>query len=167
MAGGLDRVLYALRLKKRPRLQRTRGEVLQSVPIRNSLVEWMKEDGGEVSLIIPADQKRHMRWLIRAMSLPNKRVVTLDDVGSFVWERCDGESTFEQIAQELSGRFQLTRREAEASLAEFFRVLGRRGMLGFAVPESRSTQSGADAKNRPGGGRKTSKGNRRKSKGRA
>lgn len=133
----LNKILVAARLKKpTPSLNRSRGDVLKSVPIRNPLVEWKKEETGEVSLIIPADRKRHLRFLIRIFHLPNKRVVALDEVASFVWEQCDGERSFEQIAQELTGKFRLTRREAEASLAEFFRVLGQRGMLGFAVPKS-------------------------------
>lgn len=133
----LDNILVTLRLRKpTPSLQRSRADVLKSVPLRNPLVEWKKEETGEVSLILPADQKRHLRLLIRLFNLPNKRVVALDEVASFVWEQCDGERAFEEIAHELTGKFRLTRREAEASLAEFFRILGRRGMLGFAVPKS-------------------------------
>jgi hypothetical protein len=143
MAGAFARLAYALRLKRRPAVRRTRGDVLRSVPVRNSLVEWTKEESGEISLVIPVDQKAHVRLLIRLMKLPNKRVVSLDEVGSYVWECCDGQRTFEQITTELANRFRLTRREAEASLAEFLRVLGRRGMLGFVVPETASAKDGA------------------------
>jgi hypothetical protein len=135
MAGPLERVLYALRLRRRPALHRTRADVLGSVPVRNSVVDWVKEDTGEVSLVVPMDQKRWVRLLIRLFHLPDKRVVTLDQVGAFVWEQCDGKSTFEEIASGLVGQFRMTRREAEASLAQFFRVLGKRGFLGFIVPE--------------------------------
>lgn len=123
-------------LKRRPPIQRTRADVLRSVPIRNALIQWTKEESGEVSLVVPVDQKKHLRLLIRLMNLPTKRVVSLDEVGSYVWEQCDGQHTFEQITQGLAERFRLTRREAEASLAEFFRLLGRRGMMGFLVPDS-------------------------------
>lgn len=144
MAGALAQLAYALRLKRRPTIQRNRADVLRSVPVRNTLVEWTKEETGEVSLVIPVDQKKHVRVLIRLMKLPSKRVVALDEVGSFVWERCDGSRTFERLTAELSERFQLTRREAEASLAEFLRILGRRGMLGFAVPETAAAPKRAE-----------------------
>jgi hypothetical protein len=122
-------------------LRRTREQVAQSIPVRNKLVEWRKEESGEVSLIIPVDQKRHLRILIRVMGLPNKRVIGLDEVGSYVWERCDGETTFGDLIQELTQQFQMTPREAEASLTEYFRLLGRRGILGFVVSEAAAQQA--------------------------
>ena len=137
MPSVLSELLPRLRLRKRqPRLRRTREQVARSVPVRNKLVEWRKEESGEVSLIIPVDQKRHLRMLIRVMGLPNKRVVGLDEVGSYVWEHCDGETTFGELVQELASEFRMTPREAEASLTEFFRLLGRRGILGFIVSDS-------------------------------
>ena len=136
MRAALNRILIALRFKKRPPVQRNRADVLKSVPFRNPMVKWETDERGEVSLIIPADQKRLLRVLIRLMDLPKTRVVALDKVGSFVWRECDGEQTFEQIARRLSERFRMTRRESETSLAAFFRNLGKRGMLAFAAPEA-------------------------------
>lgn len=135
MRQALNRALIALRLKKRPPVQRNRADVLQSVPFRNPKVKWETDERGEVSLIIPADQKRLFRILIRLMDLPKTRVVLLDKVGSFVWQECDGEQTFEQISRRLSERFRMTRRESETSLAAFFRNLGKRGILAFAAPK--------------------------------
>ena len=137
MRNALNRALIALRLKKRPpAIQRNRADVLQSIPFRNPAVKWEMDEQGEVSLIIPADQKRVFRVLIRLMDLPKTRVVVLDAVGSFVWNECDGEQTFQQISKRLSERFRMTRRESETSLAAFFRALGKRGMLVFAAPEA-------------------------------
>ena len=144
IAAALDNVLHTLRLRRRqPQTQRSRGDVMASIPVRNTVVEWKKDDTGEVSLIIPADHKRVLRVLVRVMDLPNKRVVALDAVGSFVWERCDGERTFGEVSQDLAKQFGMTRRESEASLAEFFRVLGKRGMMGFVVAESAKEQIAA------------------------
>jgi hypothetical protein len=126
-------LLYRFGIKKRTHSSRSRQEVADSIPVRNKLVEWRREETGEVSLIIPANQKRHLRLLIRLMDLPDKRVVALDEVGSYVWEHCDGETSFGELIVELTRQFQMTPREAEASLTEYFKILGRRGMLGFLV----------------------------------
>lgn len=162
MAAVLSNVLYTLRLRRRPtENRRSRAEVMASIPLRNSVVDWKKDDKGEVSLIIPADQKRILRVLVRVMDLPDKRVVALDAVGSYVWQQCDGEHTFSEVAQALASEFGMTRRESEASLAEFFRVLGKRGMLGFVVSEAAKNQidasrrtkrrRGANSKRKPTG----------------
>ncbi|GIX07077.1 MAG: hypothetical protein KatS3mg115_1480 [Candidatus Poribacteria bacterium] len=131
-----EELLYKLRLRRRPKIRRSREDVLRSIPLRHPLVEWTREETGEVCLKIPADNKRWLRFFIRVLDLPDKRVVALDEVGSFVWEQCDGEHTFGEIVEALVKRFRMTRREAEASLAEYFRLLGRRGLVGFAVPET-------------------------------
>jgi len=143
----VEKFAYALRLKRRPAFHRTRDDVLRSLPVRNSLVKWTKEESGEVSLVIPVAQKKHLQLLVRWMKLPDKRVVSLDEVGSYVWERCDGQTSFERIAEELAERFRLTRREAEASLAEFLRILGRRGMIGIVIPGAALAKE--DAARRP------------------
>ncbi len=67
--------------------------------------------------------------------LPKSRVVALDDVGSFVWIMCDGHNSIDTIVRTLRNKYKLTRKEAETSLLAYFRKLGKRGMLGFAVPK--------------------------------
>ena len=67
--------------------------------------------------------------------LPKSRVVALDEVGSFVWERCDGQNTVNSIVNALCSKYKLTRKEAEMSLLAYFRQLGKRGIIGFAVPK--------------------------------
>jgi len=67
--------------------------------------------------------------------LPNKRVVALDEVGSFVWEQCDGNNTIDVIVRKIRNKYNLTRKEAETSLLMYMRQLGKRGYIGFAVPK--------------------------------
>ena len=163
MAAAINNVLHSLRLRRRPtQSHRSRADVMASAPVRNSLVEWRTEDTGEVSLIIPADHKQTLRFLVKVMNLPAKRVVALDAVGSFVWEQCDGERTFGEVSEALAKQFGMTRRESEASLAEFFRVLGKRGMLGFVVADGVKDQiEAAKSKGRGPGKRQNRKKGRR------
>lgn len=55
--------------------------------------------------------------------------IELDSMGSFVWERCDGERSVGQIVDDLCDEYRLHRREAEASLAEFLTELRKRGLV--------------------------------------
>ncbi|MCS7223716.1 MAG: PqqD family protein [Armatimonadetes bacterium] len=55
--------------------------------------------------------------------------IELDTIGTFVWERCDGQHTASEIAADLTRKYGLHRREAEASLLEFLVQLKKRGLV--------------------------------------
>ncbi len=131
----INTILYKLRLKKPPESQLDRADILQSLPLRNQLIEWEVDDNGEVSLVIPQKETVWLRLVAKLFMLPPKRVVVLDDVGAFVWQLCDGHNSIGYIVKQLSGKYRMTRKEAETSLFTFMRQLGKRGMVGFAVPQ--------------------------------
>jgi pyrroloquinoline quinone biosynthesis protein D len=53
----------------------------------------------------------------------------LNLVGGMIWERCDGQRSMVQIADELAGEFAVEREELEADVSEFVADLARRGWL--------------------------------------
>lgn len=125
-------MMKLLRRKKEPKL--TREQVMRSRPLRNALLQWETNDEGKVVITIP----RRKDWLARIATIffavPSTRQLVLDDeVGSSVWQACDGEQTIDGIVKLLCQRYKLTRKEAEVSVTEFLRQLGRRRLVGFAV----------------------------------
>ncbi len=133
-------ILYKLRLKKRPDTQFDRERILHALPLRNQLIKWEVDDKEEVSLVIPQQQKLSIRIASKIFSLPDKRVIVLDNVGSYVWQLCDGNNSINQIVNHLSKQYRMTRKEAETSLFTFMRQLGKRNIIGFAV--SKKTKGG-------------------------
>jgi hypothetical protein len=131
----INPILYKLRLKKRPDSEFERADILKSLPLHNELIEWEVDDKEEVSLVIPQKETLWIRLVAKLFMLPGKRVVVLDDVGSYVWQLCDGHNSIGQIIKHLCGKYRMTRKEAETSLFTFMRQLGKRGMVGFAVPQ--------------------------------
>ena len=130
----LTQLLYKFGLKK-PKVP-DRGELMKTLPLRNQLVKWEVDEKGEVSLTIPQDHKMWLRVLAKLFSLPGKRVIVLDDVGSYVWQLCDGQNSLRRISKQLSDKYNLTAKEAEMSLVEYLRTLGKRGIIGFAVTKN-------------------------------
>ena len=132
----INRILYALRLKKRPP-DIGRENVMQSIPLRNTAIKWEMDDKNEVSLVIPQKEKLWVKITSKIFMIPDKRLVVLDDVGSFVWTLCDGKNSVEYIVRRLCNKYNLTRKEAEVSLLTYMRQLGKRGFVGFAVSKER------------------------------
>lgn len=128
-------ILYKFGLKKPPDIGLKRDDILKAIPLRNSTVKWEKNDEDEVSIVIPQMDKLWVKIVTKIFMVPGKRVVVLDEIGSYVWLECDGEHTIRDIMNSLSGKYRLTRKEAEVSLITYMRNLGKRGMLGFAIED--------------------------------
>lgn len=68
------------------------------------------------------------------MKAPSQRTVELEEIGSLVWQCCDGQHSFETIAKKLRDRFRMTRLESESALAEFVRMLQARNLVAVVAP---------------------------------
>ena len=114
---------------KKPKIDRK--QALAVVPLRNPLIEWERK-GKEVVLSIPTRDDRFARLFKRLVrNLPDKREIGLDEVGSSVWELCNGERSIDSIVGSVSKIYKLTRREAEASVTMFLQTLAKRSFIGL------------------------------------
>ncbi|MDQ3814684.1 MAG: PqqD family protein [Armatimonadota bacterium] len=122
---------------KGKRKQPTRREVLALRPCRNPALEWFEADGHVVLHI-----KRVHNWKTRLLELflplPDEQRIVLDPIGTDVWQMMDGQTSIGAIAKKLAAKYKLTSREAELSVQQFFKELGRRGYVGFVMDESKS-----------------------------
>ena len=126
---------YVPLVGRKPKIER--GQALAMIPVRHPLVTWERTES-EVVLSIPMREdrtaravKRIIKTLRMAKELPDSRKLGLDEVGSYVWELCDGERTIDGIVQGLSREYKLTRREAEASVTMFLQTLAKRNLIGL------------------------------------
>jgi len=117
--------------KKQPQI--SKEVFLKSIPIRNPNLTWKKYPSGEIAVIIKLEEKKRGFKFIKT---PKEKKILLDKVGSFVWELCDGKHTVDDIINELVSKYKLHRREAEASLTLYLRMLSQRLLVGFKLPPS-------------------------------
>jgi hypothetical protein len=114
----------------------SRAEWLALRPLRNPKLEW-HEENGQIILVI----KRTSNWKTRALNLlfplPEEKRVALDKIGADVWRLLDGSNTIGHIAKTLAKQYQIEPREAELSLQQYFKELGRRGYVGFWIEEGK------------------------------
>lgn len=107
-------------------------EMLLLKPVRNPGLEWTEE---EERIVLTIHHEQQTGWKSRFIGLfvaiPKDRRVALDAIGSDVWRLTNGENTLGFIAKELAKTYKLSPREAELSLQQFFKELGRRGYIGF------------------------------------
>jgi len=95
------------------------GELL---PLRHC--QW-EESEGRVTLIVPRLGRGSVARKLGRWFNPRPFKVHLDDVGSFVWRRCDGVTPVSEISSGLREEFSERAEPAEERLVEFLTSLLR------------------------------------------
>jgi hypothetical protein len=113
----------------------TRQQMLALKPLRNPLLVWEEREG---RIILRVQHGKKGNWKLRLahifVPLPDERVVELDAIGSDVWNMLDGQHSVGEISRALAKKYKLENREAELSVQQYFKDLGRRGYIGFMEP---------------------------------
>ena len=127
----------------------TRAQVLTAYPIRNSAVEWQRGEGkneGLVLLKIPRRPGRFANLTAKMLRMPDSRGLELDEIGTDVWELCDGQHTIEQVTVAIVTKYKLNRRQAEASVTVYLKRLAERRLValrtGDGAPTKKKIQTG-------------------------
>ena len=123
----------------------TRDQAFEALPVRNPDLKWRLNDQDCFEVVVPRRRDRVGRIMGFVFAVPESRPVVLDEVGTFIWHRCDGEHTVEDLVEALREEYKLGRREVELSLTEYLRMLGKRGMIGLLVPEDAEDGEEAEA----------------------
>lgn len=130
----VNSLLERVGLKKK-QMPLSRDEAFEARPVRNPALKWRINEEDVVEVIVPRRKDMFGRLMGFLFFVPESRPITLDEVGTRVWNLCDGEHTVQEIVAELSKDYKLQRREVEVSLTEYLRTLGKKGMVGFLVPK--------------------------------
>lgn len=133
----------------------SRADVLQSRPIRNPAIQWAREPRatGQTSVMvlrIPRRSDRLGNIVAKVMKLPDDRGLELDEIGSDVWEMCDGSTNVEAISRAISIQYRLNRRQAETSVTAYLKQLAERRLI--------AVRTGANAPRKAGSGSASSAG---------
>jgi hypothetical protein len=115
--------------------QLSRTDALCCIPIRNPMVVESRMDSGEMLLSYTETLKPWFAGILKRMKKTSEirrtRKLQLDILGTGVWDLVDGKSTVMEIIDSFAGIHQLYHKEAEVSVIQFLRELGRRGIVGM------------------------------------
>ena len=116
----------------------TRAQMLAAVPVRNAAVQWSREareaGGPELSLLrIPRRSDRLGRMVAALFQVPEVRKLELDEIGSDVWEWCDGTRNVAAVTGAVCEKYRLNRRQAEASVAAYLKILQERRLIAITL----------------------------------
>ena len=113
----------------------SRAEALDRIPVKNRQISENRLDSGEVVISYPVTMRPLFAGLARRFGQAEVQTrikkLQLDELGTSVWNLMDGERSVRQLIKMFAGTHQLEPREAEVSVTQFIRELGRRGLIGM------------------------------------
>jgi hypothetical protein len=111
----------------------TREQSLAARPVRNSSLTVNRDDDGSVVLRIQRKKTWWANVLAKVLRMPDSKKVALDEIGTTVWDMCDGKHTVQSIIDGFVKKYKLNRREAEVSMFAYLKNLAERGFIGLVV----------------------------------
>lgn len=121
------------RKKKAPHLDRQ--EALALTPVKSRQIEETRLASGNFLIRYPAATTgpRLTALLNKIGRTPQVRMkkIQLDGLGSEVWQLIDNRRSVRGIINYFAEKHRLPVREAEVSVTQFIRTLGRRGLIGL------------------------------------
>jgi len=125
----------ALFKKHREHPKISRDKAMSCKPVKNIQVTETRLETGTVMLTYPVGTRPWVAALIKrfsgAVQKPITKKLELDTLGSAVWDLLDGNRSVKKVIREFSKTYRLHSAEAEMSVTQFLRELGKRGLIGF------------------------------------
>lgn len=119
--------------------------MMNSRPARNELLSWDTTESGEAQITVTREETWKTRLLSKVFYIPEKRTITLDEVGTQVWRMCDGHTSVASMIDRLRDEYKLDRKEAEVSLLSYLKTLGQKRFVGFLIDGEKPAGKGPDA----------------------
>lgn len=92
-----------MKKKEEKKEEQYQVNLLQLTPVRN--IKWEKQENGLIVLLKPKFKNTLLvKYVLPRLKKPYYKV-KLDEVGSYVWELCDGRKTVKELAYKLQQKF--------------------------------------------------------------
>ncbi|MGD2038762.1 MAG: PqqD family protein [Desulfobacterales bacterium] len=113
----------------------SRAEALDRIPVKNRQISENRLETGEVVIHYPVTMRPFFTGLAKRFGGREAQIqikkLQLDELGTSVWNLIDGDRSVRQLVKMFAETHQLEIREAEVSVTQFIRELGRRGLIGM------------------------------------
>jgi hypothetical protein len=118
---------------KKPTL--SRAEALRRIPVKNIQITETRLETGEVVIRYPVTMRPFFAGLVRRFGGTEVQIqmkkLQLDELGTSVWDMINGKYSVRQLVERFARTHRLEAREAEVSVTQFIRELGKRGLIGL------------------------------------
>ena len=108
---------------------------MDRIPVKNRQISENRLETGEIVISYPVTMRSLFSGLAKRFGgqeiQTQIKKLQLDELGTSVWNLIDGNRSVRQLVKMFAETHQLETREAEVSVTQFIRELGRRGLIGM------------------------------------
>ena len=109
---------------------------LRSIPMKNEAVT-VRQRGQAAEVAVPMQQRAWSRFLGHFLKLSKQKSVELDELGTEIYEMCDGVNTVEDIIDSHQQRWKLSFFESRAMVLQFMKQMMRRNLIVIVAPKGK------------------------------
>jgi hypothetical protein len=111
----------------------SRAQALDRIPVKSRQISENRLETGEIIIRYPVILRPFFAGLAKRFGgqevQTQMKKLQLDELGTSVWNLMDGNRSVRQLVKIFAETHQLQTREAEVSVTQFMRELGRRGLI--------------------------------------
>ncbi len=111
-------------------MKREKENFLDKVPCRNESIKWSEDSDGIVTLEI--ENKGVFNTIAQKLfKKPRISYVHLEEIGSFIWKRIDGEKSVSALADELKEEFGDKAEPLYERISKYIQILNSYNFINF------------------------------------
>lgn len=121
-------------MSKRNREVRSSTNYLERIPLRAKHLKWSTDENEKITLEI---YNKGIVNKITQLLLKKPKIsyVHLDEMGSFLWPKLDGQKTLMELGEEVKKQFGQEAEPLYERLAKYFQILDSYGFIEWKMPE--------------------------------
>lgn len=121
-------------MSKRNREVRSGTNYLERIPLRAKHLKWSTDENEKITLEI---YNKGIVNKITQLLLKKPKIsyVHLDEMGSFLWPKLDGQKTLMELGEEVKKQFGQEAEPLYERLTKYFQILDSYGFIEWKMPE--------------------------------
>ncbi|MCH2174377.1 MAG: PqqD family protein [Lentisphaeria bacterium] len=110
-------------------------EMLLAIPFRNEAADVEPENNGIRVTVFAKENPVPLllRWLIKTS---DRKYYSIDELGKYVWEQCNGNNSVETIVDDFANKYCLSFHEARVSVCEYLKVMIQKGVIAIGMDKN-------------------------------
>lgn len=115
-------------------MKRNKDNYLDYIPVKNSKYNWQQSDNGDITIFV--ENRGVFHWFAQTLlKKPRISQIHLEEFGSFLWPRIDGEQSIFELGKEVHEAFGSKAEPLYPRLIQYMKNLEDYGFIIMKKPE--------------------------------
>lgn len=115
-------------------MKRSNNNYLDYIPVKNQKYNWLQSENGDITIFV--ENRGVFHWFAqKVLKKPRISQIHLEEFGSFLWTRMDGEQSIFELGKMVHERFGDNAEPLYPRLIQYMKNLEEYGFVSMKKPE--------------------------------